>query len=94
MEDHQLHFKTMEQPTSPADDGTPTIPDQKLVAGEEDHNPHPKDVGTTSKPDTPTLFIKLRHDHGPTSNKPLPEFNPDDLIGRTLILPPADNGER
>ena len=31
---------------------------------------------------------------GPTSTKPLPEFNPDDLVGRTFLLPPGDNGER
>ena len=24
----------------------------------------------------------------------LPEFNPDDLVGRTLLLPPGDHGER
>ena len=28
------------------------------------------------------------------SSKPLPEFNPDDLVGRTILLPPEDNGER
>ena len=35
-----------------------------------------------------------RHDDSPTSSKPLPEFNPEYLIGRTFLLPPADNGER
>ena len=25
---------------------------------------------------------------------PLPGFNPDDLVGRTFLLPPGDNGER
>ena len=34
------------------------------------------------------------HDDDPTSRKPLPEFNPDDLVGRTFLLPPRDNGER
>ena len=29
-----------------------------------------------------------------TSNKPLRGFNPDDLVGRTFLLPPGDNGER
>ena len=37
---------------------------------------------------------KSRHDDGPTSSEPLPEFNPDDLVGRTFILRPGDNGER
>ena len=26
--------------------------------------------------------------------KPMPEFDPDDLIGRTFLLPPQENGER
>ena len=67
----------MEHPTSAADDGTPTMSDQRLITagGEEDHQPHSKDVGTPTKPDTPTLFMESRHDDGPTSSKPLPEFN-------------------
>ena len=28
------------------------------------------------------------------SSKPLPEFNPDDLVERTFLLPAGDNGER
>ena len=87
------------------DDCKSTMPDQRLVAagGEEDHQPHPKtmehptspmDDGKPTKPDIPTVFIKSRHDDGPTSRKSLPEFNPGDLIGRTFLLPPVDNGER
>ena len=34
------------------------------------------------------------HDDGPTSCKSLPEFNPDDLVGRTFLLPPGVHGER
>ena len=66
MEDHQLHPKTMEHPTSPADHDTPTMSDQRLVAagGEEDHLLHSKDVGTPTKPNTPALFIKSRPDDG------------------------------
>ena len=44
--------------------------------------------------DTPTVCIKSRHDDGPTSSKPWPGFNPDDLFGMTFLLPPGDNGER
>ena len=104
-EDHQPHPNTMKHPTSPTDDGKPTIPDQRLITagGEEDHQPQSKtmehptssmDNGTPNKPDIPTVFLKSRHDDGPTSRKPLPEFNPDDPIGRTFLLPPEDNGER
>ena len=45
-------------------------------------------------PVTLTVYIKSRHDDVPTSSKTLPEFNPDDLVGRTFLLPPGDNGER
>ena len=34
------------------------------------------------------------HDDGPTSSKPLAEFNPDDLVARTFLIPRGDNGER
>ena len=54
MEGHQLHPKTMECPTSPADDRTPTMTDQRLAVagGEEDHQPHSKKVGAQTMPDT------------------------------------------
>ena len=79
-------------------------PNQRLVAagGEEDHQPHSKilklptsstDDGSPTKPDIPTVFIRSRHDDRPTSTKPLPEFNPDDLFGR-FPTTPGDNGER
>ena len=87
------------------DVGTTTMPDQRFVAagGAEDHLPHPQtmehptspmDDGKPTEPDIPTVFIESRHDDGPTSSKPLPEFNPDDPIERTFLLPPGVNGER
>ena len=80
-------------------------PNQRIAdaGGEDDHQPHsePLKYSTSSsdgdkqtQPDVPTVFLKLRHDDGQTSSKPLPEFNPDDLVGRTFLLPPGDNGER
>ena len=74
-------------------------PNKRLVdeGGEEDHHPHTKtsEHPTSSTVDVPTVFIKSRHDdYGPTSSKPWPEFNPDDLVGRTFVLPPGDNGEK
>ena len=80
-------------------------PNQGLVdaGGQDDHEPHSKPLQypTSSsngdkhtQPDFPTVLIKSRHDDGPTSSKPLPEFNPDDLVGRTFLLPPRDNRER
>ena len=80
-------------------------PNIRLVdaGGEEDLRPHSKptklptslpDCGKSDQPYTPTLYIKSRHDDDPTSSKPLPEFNPDDLVGRIFLLLPGGNGER
>ena len=30
----------------------------------------------------------------PSGSKPMPTFDPEDLIGRTFLLPPEGNGER
>ena len=84
---------------------TPKDPNKRLVnTGEEEYHqahgkptkhPTPVPIGENSaQSDTPTVYIKSRHDDGPTSSKPLPEFNHDDLVGRTFLLPPGDNGER
>ena len=42
----------------------------------------------------PTVFIRSRQDEDPSVVKPIPEFDPDSLIGRTFLLPPEENGER
>ena len=43
----------------------------------------------------PTVFIRSRQDDADQSHiNPMPEFDPDDLIGRTFLLPPQENGER
>ena len=43
----------------------------------------------------PTVFIISRQDDaGPSIIKPMPEFDPYNLIGRTFLLPPQKNGER
>ena len=45
-------------------------------------------------PKVPTVFIRSRQDDAdPSIIKPMPEFDPDDLIGRTFLLPPQENGE-
>ena len=49
----------------------------------------------TKTPKVPTVFIKSRQDDaGPSIIKPMPEFDPDNLIGKTFLLPPQENGER
>ena len=80
-------------------------PNKSLLdaGGEEDHQPHRKPTNhptamlngeKSAESDTPTVYIKSRHDDGPSSSNPLPEFNPDDLVGRTFLLASGDNGER
>ena len=48
----------------------------------------------SAQTDTLTVYIKSKHDDGPTSSKFVPGFNPDDLVGWTFLLPPGENGER
>ena len=49
----------------------------------------------TKTPKVPTVFIISRQDDaGSSIIKPMPEFDPDNLIGRTFLLPPQENGER
>ena len=45
----------------------------------------------TSKPIT---FVKSCQDLDNSVSKPMAEYNPDDLIGRTFLLPPNQKGER
>ena len=46
-------------------------------------------------PKVPTVFIRSRQDDaGPFIIKPMPEFDPDNLIGRTFLPPPQENVER
>ena len=49
-----------------------------------------------SSPDqkAPTVFIRSRDAENPSGSKPMPTFDPSDLIGRTFLLPPEENGER
>ena len=46
-------------------------------------------------PKVPTVFIRSRQDDAdPLIIKPMAEFDPDDLNGRTYLLPSQENGER
>ena len=53
------------------------------------------DAGKSDQSYTPTVYIKSRHDDGPTSSKPLPAFNPDEKVTRKVVedIEKAD-GER
>ena len=55
------------------------------------------EASTSNQPSSkvPTVFIRSRQDDAdPSHIKPMPEFDPGDLIGRTFYLPPQENGER
>ena len=42
----------------------------------------------------PTVFIRSRDDENSSGSKPMRTFDPSDLIGRTFLLLPEENGER
>ena len=42
----------------------------------------------------PIIFVKSHQDLDKSVSKPMAEYNPDDLIGRTFLLPPNQKGER
>ena len=50
--------------------------------------------GSSPKQKTPIVFIRARDEENPSGSKPVPTFDPTDLIGRTFFLPPRGNGER
>ena len=55
------------------------------------------EASTSEQPTSkvPTVFIRSRQDDAdPSHIKPIPEFDPDDLKGRTFLRPPKENGER
>ena len=67
----------------PADD---THPNKHLLS----------DLGESvgSNKPKPIAFVKSHHDLDKSVSKPMAEYNPDDLIGRTFLLPPSQEGER
>ena len=50
--------------------------------------------GSSPAQKAPTVFIRSRDEENPSGSKPMPTFDPSDLIGRTFLLPPEENGER
>ena len=50
--------------------------------------------GFSPKQKAPTVFISSRDEENPSGSKPMPTFDPSDLIGRTFLLPTEENGER
>ena len=50
--------------------------------------------GSSPEQKAPTVFIRSRDEENPSGSKSMPTFDPSDLIGRTFLLPPEENGER
>ena len=50
--------------------------------------------GSSPKQQAPTVFIRSRDEENPSGSKPMSMFDLSDLIGRTFLLPPDENGER
>ena len=50
--------------------------------------------GSSPEQKAPTVFSRSRDEENPSGSKPMPTFDPSDLIGRTFLLPPEENGER
>ena len=67
----------------PADD---IHPNKHLLSdiGESEGSNRPKQI----------TFVKSHQDLEKSVSKPMAEYNPDDLIGRTFLLPPNQKGER
>ena len=52
------------------------------------------DGGESSQIPKPIFFVRSRQDDSQSATKPMAEYNPDDLIGRTFLLPKNEQGER
>ena len=52
------------------------------------------DGGESSYTPKPIIFVRSRQDDSQSATKPMAENNPDDLIGRTFLLPKNEQGER
>ena len=50
--------------------------------------------GSSPEQKAPTVLIRSRDEENPSGSKPMPTFDPSDLIGRTFLLPSEENGER
>ena len=65
-------------------------PEDKISSG----SPLGSPEGSSSEPKAPIVFIRSRDEENPSRSKSMPTFDPSDLIGRTFLLPPEENGER
>ena len=64
--------------------------DGKILSG----SPLGSPEGYSLEQKAPKVFIRSRVEGNPSGSKPMPTFDPSDLIGRTFLLPPEENLER
>ena len=50
--------------------------------------------GSSQEQKANTVFIRSRDEDNPSGSKPMPTFDPSDLIDRIFLLPLEENGER
>ena len=81
---HRLspHEREVSASSDPSED---TISSGSLLGDPEGSSPETK---------APIVFIRSRDEENPSGSKPMPTFDPSDLIGRTFLFPPEENGER
>ena len=79
------------------DDDTKKILYRSAVRPSDSVHPNKRlvpDGGESSKTPKPIVFVRCRQDDSQCATKPMAEYNPDDLIGRTFLLPKNEQGER
>ena len=79
------------------DDDTKKILYRSAVRPSDSADPNKRlvsDGGESSQTPKPIVFVRSRQDNSQSVTKPVAEYNPDDLIGRTFLLPKNEQGER
>ena len=79
------------------DDDTKQILFRSAVRPSESAHPNKRlvpDGGESSQTPKPIVFVRSRQDDSQSATKPMAEYNPGDLIGRTFLLPKNEQGER
>ena len=79
------------------DDDTKKILYRSAVRPSDSAHPNKRlvsDGGESSQTPKPIVVVRSRQDNSQSATKPMAEYNPDDLIGRTFLLPKNEQGER
>ena len=79
------------------DDDTKKILYRSAVRPSDSAHPNKRlvsDGGESSQTPKPIVFFRSRQDNSQSATKPMAEYNPDDLIGRTFLLPKNEQGEK